>query len=175
MFPPPNQANEFRSRVADARRFTSGPTAIWVRSTLLILALGLIVVFGIAAWLNPYYDDGSARTMETHRKLGLPPCTFKVVTGIPCPSCGMTTSWSLLLHADPVAAVQANSVGALLAAFGLLLTPWCVYSAVRGTTPFVRSLERAVAVVVFTFLTLMLLRWVIVVGAAWWRGPPNPF
>jgi hypothetical protein len=139
-------------------------TAIWVRGTLVAIALVLTAVFGIALWLDPYRSDGSARSMETHRQLGLPPCTFFAVTGYPCPACGMTTSFALLVRGDVANSARANYVGTMLAAFGLVLIPWCVTGALTGRTPFIRSPERALAVAVIGFLTLMLLRWMIVVG-----------
>src|SRR5206468_4474542 len=48
----------------------------WVRGTLLGIAAGLVIVFAVAAWLDPYDADGQALRMATHRQLGLPPCTF---------------------------------------------------------------------------------------------------
>jgi hypothetical protein len=129
------------------------------------------VVFGVALSLDPYTSDGSPRRMETHRQLGLPPCTFYSVTGLPCPSCGMTTSFALLVRGDVANSARANVVGTLLAGFGLLLVPWCVVAATTGRTLFVRSLERAVTVVVLVFLGLMLLRWAVVIATGWWRSP----
>src|SRR4051812_33369576 len=143
----------------------------WVRGALVGVVAGLVAVFAVAAWLDPYRADGSARRMETHRQLGLPPCTFYRVTGLPCPSCGMTTSFALLVRGDVANSARANVVGTLLAAFGLALAPWCVVAALTGRTPFVRSLERALTVVILVFLGLMLLRWAVVIGAAWWRSP----
>jgi hypothetical protein len=142
----------------------------WVRGSLMGLALALIAVFAVAAWLNPYNADGSPRTLATHQQLGLPPCNFYVVTGLPCPSCGMTTSFALLLHGDLRNSLRANAVGTLLAGFGLLLLPWCLASAVCQRTLFIRSIERALTLVVLLFLSMMLLRWIIVIGLAWWTG-----
>ena len=97
----------------------------WVRVTLLGLTAGLVIVFAVAAWLNPYDADGQALQMETHRQLGLPPCTFYVLTGgLPCPSCGMTTSFALLMHGDVWNSLQANAAGTLLALLGLAFIPW---------------------------------------------------
>ena len=142
----------------------------WVRGSLIGLALALLAVFAVAIWLNPYNDDGSPRSMATHRQMGLPPCTFFATTGLPCPSCGMTTSFALLMHGDLVNSLRANAVGTLLAGFCLLLIPWSLTSAVRQRTLFVRSLDRTLTVVVLGFLSMMLLRWAIVLGLAWWMG-----
>jgi hypothetical protein len=147
-----------------------------VRGALVGIVLGLVVVFAIAVRLNPYEADGAARRMETHRQLGLPPCTFYAVTNYPCPACGMTTSFSLLMHGSVLGALQANCVGALLATFCLLFIPWGVVGAVRGQAPFIRSLEGALMVVVLVLLTLMMLRWAIVVALTWWySGMPVRF
>jgi hypothetical protein len=139
----------------------------WARGLLLGVALGLVGVFAIAWWLDPYGSDGSPLLMETHRQLGLPPCTFKEITGLPCPSCGMTTSFALLVRGDLGNSLRANAVGTLLAGLFLLLVPWCLASAARGRTLFVRSVEKAVTLTVLAFLGLMLLRWAIIVGLAW--------
>src|SRR6185437_2336397 len=74
----------------------------WVRGSLVGLALALCGVFAVAIWLKPYNNDGSPRSMATHRQMGLPPCTFYATCGLPCPSCGMTTSFSLLIHGDAI-------------------------------------------------------------------------
>jgi hypothetical protein len=142
----------------------------WVRGLLVGVVLGLVAVFGVALWLNPYNPDGSPRTMETHRQLGLNKCTFYELTGVPCPSCGMTTSFALLMHGDPVNSLRANAAGTLLALFCLALIPWAVASVVLNRPLFVHSLERALLVVVMGLLATMLLRWAIVLGWAWYFG-----
>src|SRR5262245_59876521 len=110
--------------------------------------------------------------METHTQLGLPPCQFKWLTGQPCPSCGMTTSFALLLHGDVRNSLAANWIGTGLAVFGLLLIPWCLAGACRGRYPLgVRSGERALTVVISVYLVLAVLRWGMVVAPAWLFGP----
>jgi hypothetical protein len=146
----------------------------WVRGMLLGVAVGLAAVFAVAFWLNPYNPDGSPRRIETHRQLGLPPCTFYLVTGLPCPSCGMTTSFALLVRGDLANSLRANAVGTLLALFCLALIPWCLACAARRQLVFVRSADRAVTWIVLVFFGLMLLRWGIVVGLAWWGGSLCP-
>lgn len=138
-----------------------------VRCALVAVGLCLLAVFVTALWLDPY-ENGRPRRMETHRQLGLPPCSFYTMTGLPCPSCGFTTSFSLVAHADPVNAARANTVGMLLAAYCYLLIPWNLLSALRGRYLFVRSAETALIWSLTGFVTLMLVRWGIIVGLAWY-------
>jgi len=133
----------------------------WVRAFLVVIVLGLVAVFAVAIYLDPY-RGGEPLRMETHRQLGLPPCTFKEMTGLPCPSCGMTTSFSFMVRGDVWNAVQANVVGALLAAFCMLVIPWSVACVVTGRLVLVRSVERTLTRVVVAFFLVMLLRWGIV-------------
>jgi hypothetical protein len=142
----------------------------WLRGSLVGLVLGLATVFGIARWLNPYDENGQARRLETHLQLGLPPCNFRLLTGLPCPSCGMTTSFSLLMHGDWRNSLRANAVGTLLALFWLALVPWSLVSALRGRCLFIVSVERALTWTVAIFLVLLLVRWAIVLGLGWATG-----
>ncbi len=50
----------------------------------------------------------------THTQLGLPPCGFLVVTGLPCPGCGLTTCFTHMIHGDVVGAARANPFGVML-------------------------------------------------------------
>jgi hypothetical protein len=146
-----------------------------VRGALLAIALGLVAVFGIAAWLNPYDVEGKARRSETHLQLGLPPCTFRSLTGMPCPSCGMTTSFALLIHGDLENSLRANAVGTLLALFGLAVIPWGLASVLCKRPLFIVSLERAAIWIVVIFVVLLLIRWFVVVGLTWWNGGLGDF
>jgi hypothetical protein len=147
----------------------------WVRGALVGIVLGLTAVFATAIWLRPYQQDGSARRMETHRQLGLPPCSFYFTTGQPCPACGMTTSFSLLLHGDVLGSMRANWVGTLLALFCLAFIPWALVSVARRQPVFVRSLEKSLMVVIISLLVLMLSRWGVNMGVAWYNGAPVRF
>jgi hypothetical protein len=137
------------------------------RAALALFALGLMSVFAVAIWLRPYGPDGRPLHMETHTQLGLPPCTFYRLTGLPCPSCGMTTSFALLVRGDLWNSLCANAVGTLLAALCLALIPWSIASAVRGRLLWIVSLERTLTWLVLGFVVFMLVRWVIVLGLIW--------
>lgn len=152
-----------RDYEADYQRWV----ARWVRRLLVAIVLGLCAVFGVAWWINPYDAEGHALRMASHEQLGLPPCTFAVVTGVPCPACGMTTSFALLAHGDVVNSLKANWVGTLLACFCALVIPWALVSIVRGRPVLVRSLEKAFLACVITLFVLMFARWGVVVWLAW--------
>jgi hypothetical protein len=82
------------------------------------------LVFVVAAILSPFDTDGRPLSHGTHRQLGLPPCAMKALSGFPCPSCGMTTSISLVMHGDLAAASEANWAGLIVAGLGLVATVW---------------------------------------------------
>jgi uncharacterized protein DUF2752 len=137
---------------------------IWVRGGLLCIASFLILIFSIAIYLNPYNPDGTAKRMETHRGLGLPACTFYANTGLPCPSCGMTSSFALLIRGDVWHSLQANFAGTMLGTFCLFLIPWSLASIYKQRLLFVRSFETMLTIVIAGFMAIMLLRWTIILG-----------
>ena len=63
----------------------------------------------VAALLTPDPDG-----FGTHTQLGLPPCGFFVVTGLPCPGCGLTTCFAFMIRGDVVEATRANPFGVML-------------------------------------------------------------
>lgn len=149
----PDDPTEFRPR---AGRLT------WsVRLTLVLLAGLLLAVFALAIVLDPY-KDGRVWYEGTHRQMGLPGCTFKEMTKLPCPTCGMSSSFALLVRGDVLNSVKANAVGTMLAGFLLLLIPWSLASALRGRWVFIQSLEWVLVRLVVGFMVLMFVRWAIV-------------
>jgi hypothetical protein len=78
------------------------------------LAVGLLCLAPLvtAALLRP---DPSG--MGTHMALGLGACSFPRMFGIPCPTCGMTTSWAWFARGDLPASLWVQPMGALLAFF----------------------------------------------------------
>jgi hypothetical protein len=160
--PHPNADEKGATPVQRAVPVRRGPAAWYVRAGLLTVGLLLATVFGVAWWLNPYNPDGSPRTQATHTQLGMPPCNFLVLTGKPCPACGMTTSFALLVRGDVGAAARANWAGMTLAAAWAALMVWALASAAAGRplgVPPGRG-ELYLTVAVGAFLVVMLGRWV---------------
>jgi hypothetical protein len=166
--PPPKK---YPTMNADVELVADAPArlVLSVRIVLLCFALVFAVVLGIAVKLNPY-RDGTTWTQATHTQLGLPPCQFFIVTGIPCPSCGMTTSFSLLMHGDLVNSLRANWVGTALATFCALFIPWSVLSVFRKQALLVQSLEVTLTRLVAAFLWLLIVRWAVVMLLMWHNG-----
>jgi hypothetical protein len=52
----------------------------------------------------------------THTDMGFPACNFLNVTGIPCPSCGMTTSFAWFVRGNLLASFYVQPAATLLAA-----------------------------------------------------------
>ena len=90
-------------------------------------SLFLLGGFALALALEP-----DPKGFGTHERLGLPPCTFRALFSIPCPSCGMTTSFSNLMHGNLLQALRANAGGVVLALVCAVQIPWCWWSAARG-------------------------------------------
>ena len=67
-------------------------------------------VLGVAAWLNP-----SPAGHGTHEQLALPACDWAVGFSMPCPTCGMTTSFAWAASGDLMQATLTQPFGALLA------------------------------------------------------------
>lgn len=90
-------------------------------------ALAIFVVFAIAARLTP-----NPSGMGTHQQLGLPPCSFQFFLSLPCPTCGFTTTWTLIMHGRWWEAVQTNLGGVMLWLLAAFCGVWMFVSGLRG-------------------------------------------
>ena len=97
------------------------------RLLLVVWSVILLAGFALAARLEP-----DPRGFGTHQRLGFPPCTFQSMFNIPCPSCGMTTSFANAVRGRFGDAARANPAGLMLAIICALQIPWCWVSIVRG-------------------------------------------
>jgi len=162
-----NQAKD--SGLPKSKQLLGRPLDNWLRTWLIGMVIGITAIFGIAAWLNPYGPDGNALLMGTHEQLGFPPCNFMILTGKPCPSCGMTTSFALMVRGDFENALGANPVGSALAFFLMFVLPWGLASLWFGKTLFIRSIELTGLIVLALFVGIALLRWGIIIAPAYWK------
>lgn len=96
----------------------AGRRLIW--SALAAAAAALLV---LARVLQP-----DSRGLGTHLGLGLPPCGFLLWLGLPCPACGLTTSFAHLARFELLAALRAHPGGLPL----YLLTLVTLVASLRG-------------------------------------------
>jgi hypothetical protein len=122
----------------------------------------LVMLLAVAAWLTP-----SPRGMGTHQQLGLPPCTIVYLYRVRCPSCGMTTSWSNLMHGRPVAALRANAGGVLLALAALAMGPWLLASGLAGRWLGQPLRETLVLAAGLLIVTVTLADWTLRLSLGW--------
>jgi hypothetical protein len=71
---------------------------------------GSLALLLVAGWLKP---DPSG--MGSHQQLGLPACNMVIVTGYPCPTCGMTTAFAYTVRGLWFSAFRAQPAGFALA------------------------------------------------------------
>ena len=121
-----------------------------------VVALGLSTLLGASALAEP-----DPRGLGTHQRFGLPPCSFRVLLGWPCPTCGMTTSWAHLVRGELVGALRANAGGAILCGLAIAATPWLLISAGRGTWLGWTPNSMAIAATATAVSLITLIAWVV--------------
>jgi hypothetical protein len=106
---------EMQSMLTTTRRSVHELSASPVqnRTGWAVLALLGGGVLWVARVLTP-----NSQGFGTHTQLHLPPCAFYAWTHLPCPACGLTTSFAYLADGDLRQAFHAHPVGPVL--FALL-------------------------------------------------------
>ncbi len=102
---------------------------------LVLFALPLAVIV-TASTLTPNPIGHS-----THTQLGLPPCGFLLLTGVPCPGCGLTTAFAHMANFDPIGAASANPFGIPLFLVSAFTIPFSAWGYLRGLRV-IETLER---------------------------------
>ena len=121
-----------------------------LRSAGVLAAILVIVLLGTASQLEP-----NSRGLGTHHQLGLPPCTIRVLFGIRCPSCGMTTSWAYFTRGDLAASAKVNLGGFLLAIYAVGSLAATIPMSLNGRWPNDRTIRNAtIALLAVTVVTL---------------------
>lgn len=76
----------------------------------LLISLSALAVLVTAALLPP-----AAKGLGTHQQMGFPACAWMATTGLPCPTCGMTTSFSHFVRGNWVGSIYVQPMGFVLA------------------------------------------------------------
>lgn len=126
-------------------------------------AFVLTAGFALAAALEP-----DPRGYGTHQRLGLPPCSVRLWFGVPCPSCGGTTTFALFVRGRWSLAAASNPAAFGLALLSTLMIPWSLYSAAVGRTWRVPHPDLAALWVLGLFCAVSLGQWLVALAAAKW-------
>jgi hypothetical protein len=118
------QRGEGTALTSHPRRLVLSRSERWL---LAGFGLGLVILLGTAKVMTANQSG-----LGTHQQLGLPPCSVRVLYGIRCPSCGMTTSWAHLLDGNLVASLGVNPAGTLLCFLAILAAPMTLWMAWSG-------------------------------------------
>ena len=88
------------------------PQSLSLRGRLaaLVVSMTCLAPLVLAAMLTP-----SPTGTGTHTEIGLSQCQFMARTGLPCPSCGMTTSWTWFVRGNLMASLYVQPMGTVLA------------------------------------------------------------
>jgi hypothetical protein len=131
-------------------------------------ALGSVsgAVLIVARLLQP-----SSHGVGTHEQIGLPPCAFLHFTGIPCPSCGLTTSFAHAARLHFYEAFAAQPFGLILFCLTALSVPlscFLIYSRVSWARLFYSAMFNKA---MYVMIVLYLLGWLYKIVAMKWLFP----
>jgi hypothetical protein len=92
-----------------------------------LIAAACLTVLIIARILSP-----SPSGVGTHTAMGLQRCEFLDRTGIPCPTCGMTTSFAHFARGNIAASLYVQPMGTVLATLTAATVWIALYTALTG-------------------------------------------
>ncbi|MCA9024740.1 MAG: DUF2752 domain-containing protein [Planctomycetaceae bacterium] len=119
-------------------------------------SLFLLAGFALATSVSP-----DPRGFGTHQQFGLPPCTLRMLAGVPCPSCGATTSFAHFVRGEWPSAIRANGAAFALACVCLVQIPWSWVCIAKGRLWSITRPERTLIITLFTLGSLFILQWMV--------------
>jgi Protein of unknown function (DUF2752) len=120
----------------------------------LIFALTSVSLLVIARLLQP-----SSRGVGTHEQLGLPSCPFLHLTGIPCPSCGLTTSFAYAARFDFLSSLITQPFGLIAFFLAIFAIPFSIFLSRRQISLSKFMQERIVNRLIYVAIALYVLSW----------------
>src|SRR4051812_24285773 len=131
------------------------PLTRGARAIALLIAAACLAVLLIAAKLTP-----SRAGVATHTQLGMNDCQFLARTGLPCPSCGMTTSFSLFVRGKLLGSLYVQPMGTVLATLATLTFWAALYVGITG-----KPIARLMRMIPSRYYLAPLLTWALLAWA----------
>jgi hypothetical protein len=95
----------------------------------------------------------------THEQMGLPPCLFFKLTGIPCPNCGLTTSFAHAARLHVYQAFTTQPFGLMAFCLTVVSIPLVVFLFQRRITRSQIVHARGVDRLLYFLIAVYLLSW----------------
>ena len=131
-------------------------TKILPASKFYLLMVVLLVIGWMWIFLNFNYNYSDAKGHEL--------CLFKMVTGIPCPSCGSTRSVINLLKGNWSQGFYINPLGIIVLLFMLIIPLWLLYDVTFGKDGLFRAYKYAERILrtrwSIPLIFLLILNWI---------------
>lgn len=124
-------------------------------------AAGVVAVLCFAWLMLGSQLQADPHGIGTHQQLGLPQCSFEARWDFACPTCGMTTAFTLATHGRLLQAAAVQPAGALLALLVAMVTWVAAFAAVTGcrVEPFLRPIRRRWRLTLAIVAAVVLLGW----------------
>jgi Protein of unknown function (DUF2752) len=119
----------------------------------------IFVLISVSSLVTARLLRPSSRGVGTHEQLGLPPCPFLYLTGIPCPSCGLTTSFAYAARLEFVSSLITQPFGFIVFILTICAIPFAIYLIRRRISLSEFMQTRIVERLIYVTLTFYLLSW----------------
>ena len=126
--PPINSLTDRPLTYAPAPPNTRARMVVRAWATLILLLTSSVLAAAI--WLKP-----DPRGHGTHRQLGMAPCGMLIMTGFPCPTCGMTTAFAHTVRGQVLRALWVQPGGFVLCVATMGMAAVSILALVRGRWP----------------------------------------
>jgi hypothetical protein len=158
--PTQESGREAVSEAGETHRPAAGVHPRWWAAAVLAACT---TVLGLSAYLKP-----DPRGYGTHAQLGTGQCGILIVTGYPCPTCGMTTAFAHAVRGQWWRSFLAQPGGFVMAVATMVLAVVSAWTLIRGRWPAVRLPWVTPFRLLMGFLVLLLGSWAfkIVLGLA---------
>ncbi|WP_417851554.1 DUF2752 domain-containing protein [Thalassoglobus sp.] len=134
-----------------------------IRSYPITRSIRWLLLAGSVCVLGGYYTastvDPDPRGFGTHQQFGFPPCSFRVFIGVPCPSCGGTTSVAYFVRGQWIDSLKSNTAVFVLAFLGLVYLPWSLLSLKAGRLLGVVTPSHFVVTILVTLSVIAVVQW----------------
>lgn len=130
------------------------------------LAVVVVVLALLAAGAILHPQGSGEHTALSFLGLTLPTvCSFRLMTGLPCPGCGLTRAVALLMHGQLGASLAMHPFGIAAIGLALLQIPPRAVRAAGAVPPWTFRWDRLWAFALVTTAVLMMSWWIVRIGA----------